>query len=101
MSTVVVRYKVKADRAEENIRYIEAIFEALEQSAPDGIRYQSLVAEDGVSFTHIATIDTEDGSNPLPQLPEFQAFVADIAGRCEEPPAPVNQRIVGNYRMGG
>lgn len=99
MSTVVVRYKVKADRADENIQYIEAVFEALQRSAPDGIRYLSMVAEDGVSFTHIATIDGEDGSNPLPGMPEFQAFVADIAERCDEPPAPTPTRIVGNYRM--
>ncbi len=100
MSTVVVRYKVKADRADENIQYIEAVFDALKRSAPGGIRYLSMVADDGVSFTHIATIETEDGSNPLPELPEFQAFIADIAERCEEPPAPTANRIVGNYRMG-
>ena len=98
MSTVIVRYKVKADKAEENITYIEAVFEALQQSGPDGIHYMSLVADDGVSFTHIASINTDDGGNPLADLPEFQAFTADIAARCEEPPAPVGHSIVGAYR---
>ena len=98
MATVIVRYKVKADKAEENIGYIEAVFEALKNYAPDGIRYTSMVADDGVSFTHIASIETADDSNPLADLPEFQAFVADIGSRCEEPPAPVTQQMIGAYR---
>lgn len=101
MATVIVRYKVKTDKADENIAYIEAVFEALQESAPDGIRYTSMVAEDGVSFTHIASIETTDGSNPLPELPEFQAFIAEIGARCEDPPTPVSQRIIGAYRVFG
>ena len=101
MATVIVRYKVRSDKAEENVTYIEAIFEALQRNAPDGIRYLSMLAEDGVSFTHIASVETADGSNPLPELPEFQAFVADIADRCEVPPTPVSQTVVGTYRAFG
>ncbi len=98
MATVIVRYKVKADRAADNIAYIENVFSALRDSAPDGIRYLSLVADDGVSFTHIASIETADGSNPLAELAEFEAFTADIADRCEEPPTPVVQTLIGAYR---
>ena len=101
MATVIVRYKVKADRAEENIGYINAVFEALKQAGPKGLRYASFVAEDGVSFTHIASIETEDGSNPLPDLPEFQAFIADIGSRCDEPPAPAPSTLIGSYRAFG
>ena len=99
MATVIVRYQVKTDKADENIAYIEAVFDALRRSAPDGIHYLSMVAEDGVSFTHIASVETSDGSNPLPELPEFQAFVADIAERCEVPPAALSQTVVGAYRV--
>ena len=53
MATVIVRYKVKADKAEENIGYIEAVFEALKNYAPDGIRYTSMVADDGVILLQI------------------------------------------------
>lgn len=101
MATVIVRYKVKVDKADENITYIDAVFAALRAASPEGIRYLSMVAEDGVSFTHIASIESEDGSNPLPELPEFQAFIADIGARCEEPPAPVGQRLIGSYRAFG
>jgi hypothetical protein len=99
MNTVIVRYKVKADQAEKNIGYINAVFEALEQTSPDGIRYASFVAEDGVSFTHIASIERDDGSNPLPQLPEFQSFIADIGERCVEPPTPTACTVIGNFRV--
>jgi len=101
MATVMVSYKVKADKADENIAYIDAVFAALQKAGPEGIRYLSMVAEDGVSFTHIASIESDDGSNPLPELPEFQAFIADIGARCEEPPAPVGQRLIGSYRAFG
>ena len=98
MPVVIVRYKVKAERAEENIAYINRVFAALEAGKPDGLRYASMVADDGVSFTHIASIETDDGSNPLAALAEFDAFTADIASRCEEPPAPVAQSLLGSYR---
>ena len=57
MNVTIVRYKVKADRASENIDFISAVL------------------DDGVE------------SNPLPQTEAFKRFVGDIKGRCEEPPA--------------
>ena len=99
MKRVIVRYKVKADRAEENISYIEKVFEELKASAPAGLRYASFVGEDGVSFVHIASIETEDGSNPLGALDAFKAFTADIKDRCDEPPQPLNVTAVGSYRV--
>lgn len=34
MSKVIVRYKVKQEKARENIDYINRIFEALKQASP-------------------------------------------------------------------
>jgi hypothetical protein len=99
MPRVIVRYKVKKDRSEENIGYINQVFEALQQASPEGLRYASFVLEDGLSFIHIASIETEDGSNPLASLPEFQAFVADIASRCDEPPQAIGADLLGSYRV--
>ena len=84
MNRVIVRYKVKGDSVQENIDYIQAVFSALEKSKPDGLRYASFQLEDGVSFVHIASIETDDGTNPLPALDEFKTFVKDIAARCDE-----------------
>ena len=58
----MVRYKIKADRVAENERYITSVFEQLEREKPPGLRYASFKLEDGVSFMHVALVETEDGS---------------------------------------
>lgn len=97
MSKVIVKYKVKADKASENIDYIKKVFSALKESSPEGLRYTSFVLEDGLTFIHIASIETEDDSNPLMAIPEFQAFIADIGSRCDEPPQPSPAEMIGSY----
>lgn len=97
MKRVMVRYKVKADRAGENEQLIKKVFDALDRERPAGLHYTSLKLADGVSFVHIATHDASDGSNPLTSLPEFTAFTAAIKERCEEPPVSVEWTEVGSY----
>ena len=99
MNTVMVRYKVKADRVDENCAYIDKVFAALKDGQPDGLRYASFQMPDGVSFVHIASVDTADGENPLPKTQSFKDFVADIKDRCDEPPAATELSLVGNYRL--
>lgn len=99
MRRVIVRYKVKSDRAEENLRLIEKVFAELAQSTPDGLRYASFIAEDGVTFTHFASIETEDGVNPLDHSPAFQTFQEGIRDRCEVPPEAVQLKSVGSYQF--
>ncbi|MDP6352543.1 MAG: hypothetical protein QF926_05040 [Alphaproteobacteria bacterium] len=99
MKTVMVRYKVKPGRIDENRQYIDRVFEALSQSRPEGLRYASFRMPDGVSFVHVASVDTADGTNPLSETPAFQAFTADIRERCDEPPAAVELELVGSYRL--
>ena len=99
MQTTIVRYKVKADKADENKAYIRRVFEELDASKPDGLRYVSFNLADGLSFVHIAVIETEDGENPLQQSDAFKAFIADIKDRCDEPPAASAADIVGSYRL--
>jgi len=86
METTVVRYKVKADRAEENREYIRKVFRQLDENKPEGLRYVSFNLDDGLSFVHIAVVETDDGKNPLPNTSAFQDFVSGIKGRCDEPP---------------
>jgi hypothetical protein len=99
MKSFVVPYRVKPDRADENQRLIEAVFSDLRATAPEGLRYASFRLADGVSFVHVATIDTADGSNPLSASPAFAAFTANIAERCDEPPAPQEATVVGSYGL--
>ena len=99
MKTTLVRYKLKAGKAEENKAYIRKVFLELDDKKPEGLRYVSFNLEDGLSFVHIAVVETEDGSNPLPQTDAFKAFVAELKDRCEEPPVATTADIVGSYRL--
>jgi hypothetical protein len=99
MKRVMVRYKVKADRAEENVDFIKKVFAELKQNSPDGLRYASFQLEDGVSFVHIASIETDDGTNPLSAVSAFKAFQQNIRDRCEEPPVAVELTEIGSYRI--
>ena len=97
MGQIIVRYKVKPDQGDINEQLVKRVFEELKEKSPTGIRYGTLRMEDGVTFIHIASVETSDGSNPLPELDAFKEFQAGLKDRCEEPPAPMPGTIVGTY----
>jgi len=97
MKTTVVRYRTLPEHAEENAELIGAVFAALQRAAPVGLRYQALRGSDGVTFTHVASVDEQLASHPLTSLPEFQAFAAGIGARCERPPEALASTLLGRY----
>ena len=101
MKRIMVRYKVKADRAAENGNFIKKVFEQLRRDKSAWLRYASFKLNDGVSFVHIASAETADGSSPLGELASFKAFTAQIKDRCEEPPVAADLSEVGSYRFFG
>jgi hypothetical protein len=98
MKTTVVRYQAKPERADENQRLIQAVFAELDDRKPKGFTYQTFRLEDGVSFIHVAIEHEVDDPDSLQEVPAFQAFVADIADRCDVPPVAMGATIVGAYR---
>jgi quinol monooxygenase YgiN len=96
MRRVMVRYKVKPDRAAENEALVRAVYEELAESEPDGLRYATYRLEDGVSFVHLATVEGEH--NPLAETAAFARFQAGVRDRCEEPPVVTELHEVGSYR---
>jgi hypothetical protein len=96
---VVVRYRTKPEHADENQRLVENVFAALGRGRPENFRYATFRLDDGVSFMHVASVETDDGVNPLDSLDEFQAFTKGIADRCEEPPRVEVATVVGSYRL--
>lgn len=96
MAHVMVRYKVKPDRAEENAALVRAVYDELHRTAPGGLSYATFVLDDGVSFVHMATHDGDD--NPLAQVAAFQRFQEGVRDRCDEPPVVSRMREVGSYR---
>jgi hypothetical protein len=96
MRQVMVRYKVKPDRVEENEQLVRAVYDELAATGPAGLRYATFRLDDGVSFVHIASVEGE--RNPLAEVEAFARFQADVRDRCEEPPVVTELHEVGSYR---
>ena len=98
ITSVVVTYRVRPESVAEHVRLIEAVFEQLRAERPAGVfDYQVRCLDDGVSFVHVSTADTPDGSNPLPALAAFQAFGRDSASRVATTPVPTTATVIGYY----
>jgi hypothetical protein len=98
MRHVMVRYTTRRECADENARLIEVVFESLRKEAPAGLTYASYRLDDGVSFVHVAS--SESDNSPLRQLAAFQAFTAGVKDRCEIPPVTTILHEVGRYSSG-
>ena len=101
MKRVMVRYKVKPDQAARNQELVRAVYEELHRTNPAGLRYATFQLDDGVTFVHVASTETEDGTNPLSAVEAFKRFQEDIDDRCEERPVVTRLDQVGSYRMPG
>jgi hypothetical protein len=99
MKQVMVRYKVKPDRAQENEELVRAVYEELRRTRPEGLRYATFRLDDKVSFVHLASIETEDGHNPLSEVSAFGRFQENIGDRCDEAPAATALSRVGSFRL--
>ncbi len=97
MKAIVVRYRAKPERADENQKLIEAVFADLEQRSPRGFTYKVFRLEDRVSFVHVVIEHDVETRDSLSDVPAFQAFVAGIGDRCDEPPVAMGATIVGDY----
>ena len=93
----LVSYKLKPGRVAENERLAVAVFAALNQAQPSGLRYATFRQADGVSFIHLVSHDEADGRNALTSLPEFKAFAEGVKDRCETPPVRVELTEIGSY----
>jgi hypothetical protein len=97
MRHVIVRYRVKPDRAAENEALVRAVYEELQRAKPADFRYATFKLEDGVSFVHVATSERADGATPLSGLAAFAEFQQGIRDRCDEPPVVSTCEQVGSY----
>jgi hypothetical protein len=98
MRTIMVRYKTSEGHANANEALVRAVFDELRSRAPVGLRYASYRLADGVTFVHIATLETPD-ENPLVVLPSFKAFQKELKDRCVEPPVVTELSVVGSYGL--
>ena len=99
MGSSMIRYKVRPDRADENEALVRAVYEQLNRQRPGPLHYATFKLPDGVSFMHLV-FETDQPGRILNEVPAFQAFVADIASRCDEPPVATEVTVVGSYDFG-
>jgi hypothetical protein len=97
----MVRYKTKPEKAEENEQLVKKVFQELQGNAPAGVRYATFKSNDGVTFVHIASIDTADGGNPIVESAAFKIFQTGMKDRCDEPPVSTEVTLVGSYNLFG
>jgi len=97
--SVVVTYSVKPDSLEDHLRLIEGVFEQLNVDQVLGVEYRVFCLADGVSFVHVATTHTADGSNPLPALAAFREFTRELSSRVTRPPTSSAARVVGSHSL--
>ena len=98
VQAVVVRYEVRPECADENVRLVQAVYEELSKSMPGGFTYATMRLDDGATFVHVATTE---GENPLATSAAFAAFQAGLGQRCVAPPEAKTGTIVGSYGYGG
>src|SRR5690242_18843290 len=101
MRQVIVRYKVKPDRVAENEELVRAVYEELRRTKPDGLRYATFKLDDGVSFVHLASVESEGGDSPLSKVKAFKEFQKDIDDRTDETPVVTGLEEIGSYRLVG
>jgi hypothetical protein len=101
MKRVMVRYKVKSDRAADNEALVRAVYDELELTQPAGFRYATFQLDDGVNFVHLAFDEAETGRSPLSEVKAFKEFTANIEERCDEPPVTTELREIGSFHFHG
>ena len=94
---MVVIYQVRPEAVDEHVRLIKAVFGQLHSELPPNVEYKVVRLDDGVTFVHVSTADTPDGSNPLPKMAAFKEFAKDSAARVTTTPVPTAADIIGSY----
>jgi hypothetical protein len=99
MGSSMVRYKVRPDRAGENVSLVRAVYEQLNRDRPEGLHYVTFQLPDGVSFMHVV-FETDQPGRILGEVAAFKAFSTEIESRCDEPPVATEITVVGSYGIG-
>ena len=98
MKKVLVRYKVKSDRANENEDLIKAVYRQLAEEKIEGFHYCTLRVSN-TSFVHIAFSKTKAANDRFADLTSFKKFQANIGDRCEETPVVEEVTMIGSYNF--
>jgi len=82
----VIRYKVKPDRVNQNLELLRVVYDELQATRPDGLRYETFRLDDEVSFVVFVEFEGMPGAAPHHRLASFQRHRAALDAICDEPP---------------
>ena len=99
MERLMVTYKVKADRVEENEQLVKAVYEGLRQINDPDIHYATFKLNDGQTFVHIASFASMDKQPILTESKAFKTFQENLKDRCEIPPDPQKLNEIATYNF--
>jgi hypothetical protein len=97
MKITIVTYKVKKESVEQNIGYINKVFEDLMNNSPEAIQYAASIADDGQTFTHIVCFTDEKPF--MVGRDSFKEFQTQLKEIVEEAPKAVSYNNVANYKL--
>ncbi len=97
----MVTYEIKPLLKEVHVGLINEVFAQLKIEKLENFDYKVLCSNDGVTFTHISTFQSEDGTNPISQLKAFQDFGSNLLDRVVSPPKAESVTLIGNYTEQG
>jgi len=98
MPTLMARSKIKAEHVAELDAAINAVFKALDQRQPAGVRYALCRLADGVTYVVVVSLD-EGIENPIPALAEYQKLQEGLKTWLAEQPSTDQLTVVGSYRL--
>lgn len=99
MSVMMLRAKVKSERVAEVEAAATAMFSAINEAKPAGVRYASTKLPDGETFVILLELEGTTDENPLTAVPEFREFQANLKDWLAEPPVPEQLTVVGSYEL--
>ena len=98
MSVKMFRAQVKPEGAAELEAATRALFSAVGQAHPGGMRYAAFKLPDGVTF--VGLLGLEDGlENPLTTLPAYREFLGRLKDWLVEPASQDELTVVGSYNL--
>lgn len=96
MTMQTARFDVKPDCVAQFEDAVTRIVEALKQTSPDGVRYTVCRSETGTIFMGILRLDAGI-ANPLPALPEGQAFLEGLGTWLTSPPERAQWSLLSEF----
>ena len=95
-NVMMIRATVTDDDVAEVEAAAKAMFAAIDEARPTGVKYASLRVG-GATFVALLALDGAD--NPLPAIAEFRAFQERLQGWLAEPPTAEQATVVGSYGL--